>query len=444
MEWWMWFALIIGAFLFLLAIGLPVFLSFIAVNIIFIFIIWGGGIGMPQFIHSIFSSISTFVLLPIPLFIVLGDVLVFSGAFVKAIDVLDLWMARIGGRLCLIAIGAATIFSCISGSSMACTAMLGSLMLPEMLRRGYHKSIAVGSCMSGSLDMIIPPSALAVVLASLADISVGKLLISGLLPGFLIAGLYAGYILIRCKIQPSLAPPYVPNRVPWGEKIILTLKYVVPFLGIIAIVLGMILLGMATPTESAAMGTVASFLLVALYRKLTWKVVVMTFRNSLQISVMMFMILTGATTFGQILAYTGASQGLIRFILDYQLPPYGILLVMMLILLFLGTLMEQLAIMMVTVPIFMPIVKAFGWDPVWFGLLFLINMSVGMKSPPFGLCLFVMQGIAPPGITTMDIYKSVTPFILLDLLAIGIIVLFPEIATVVPDLDEKVRDRCGA
>ena len=288
--------------------------------------------------------------------------------------------------------------------------------------------------MSGSLDMIIPPSALAVVLASLADISVGKLLISGLLPGFLIAGLYAGYILIRCKIQPSLAPPYVPNRVPWGEKIILTLKYVVPFLGIIAIVLGMILLGMATPTESAAMGTVASFLLVALYKKLTWKVAVMTFRNALQISVMMFMILTGATTFGQILAYTGASQGLIRFILDYQLPPYGILLVMMLILLFLGTLMEQLAIMMVTVPIFMPIVKAFEWDPVWFGLLFLINMSVGMKSPPFGLCLFVMQGIAPPGITTMDIYKSVTPFILLDLLAIGIIVLFPEIATVVPDL----------
>jgi len=148
----------------------------------------------------------------------------------------------------------------------------------------------------------------------------------------------------------------------------------------------------------------------------------------------MFMILTGATTFGQILAYTGASQGLIRFILDYQLPPYGILLVMMLILLFLGTLMEQLAIMMVTIPIFMPIVKAFGWDPVWFGLVFLINMSVGMKSPPFGLCLFVMQGIAPPGITTMDIYKSVTPFILLDLLAIGIIVVFPEIATVVPNL----------
>ncbi|MEW6667116.1 MAG: TRAP transporter large permease [Thermodesulfobacteriota bacterium] len=434
MEWWMWFTLIIGAFLFLLAIGLPVFFAFIAVNIVFIFILWGGGIGMPQFIHSIFSSISTFVLLPIPLFIVLGDVLVFSGAFVKAIDVLDLWMSRIGGRLCLIAIGAATIFSCISGSSMACTAMLGSLMLPEMLRRGYHKSIAVGSCMSGSLDMIIPPSALAVVLASLADISVGKLLISGLLPGMVIAGLYAAYILIRCRIQPWLAPPYVPNRVPWGEKIILTIKYVLPFLAIIAIVLGMILLGMATPTESAAVGTVASFILVACFKKLTWNVAVTTFRNSLQISVMMFMILTGATTFGQILAYTGASQGLIRFIMDYQLPPYGILLAMMLLLLFLGTLMEQLAIMMVTIPIYMPVVKALEWDPVWFGLLFLVNMSVGMKTPPFGLCLFVMQGIAPPEIKAMDIYKSVTPFVLLDLLAILILALFPAIATVIPNL----------
>ena len=434
MEWWMWFLLIIGSFLVLLAIGLPVFLSFFAVNIVFIFILWGGGIGMPQFIHSIFSSISTVVRLPIPLFILLGEVLVFSGVFVKAIDVLDLWMARVEGRLCLIAIGAAPIVSCISGSSMACTAMLGSLMLPEMLRRGYHKSIAVGSCMSGSLDMIIPPSALAVVLAALADISVGKLLISGLLPGFLMAGLYAAYILIRCKLDPSLAPPYVPNRVSWPEKIILTLKYVFPFFVIIAIVLGMILLGMATPTESAAVGTLASFVLVALYKKLTWNVVIETIKGSLQISVMMFMILTGAATFGQILAYTGASQGLIRFILEYHLPPYGVLAAMMLILLFLGTLMEQVAIMMVTIPIFIPVVKTFGWDPIWFGLLFLVNMSVGMKSPPFGLCLFVMQGIAPPGITTMDVYKSVTPFILLDLVAIGILILFPQITTVLPNM----------
>jgi len=434
MDWWMWFVLIIGSFLFLLAIGFPVFLSFMAVNVVMIYILWGGAIGMAQFIHSIFSSVSTFVLLPIPLFILLGEVLVFSGVFIKAIDVLDLWMGRVGGRLCLITIGAATIFSCISGSSMACTAMLGSLMLPEMLRRGYHKSIAVGSCMSGSLDMIIPPSALAVVLGSLADVSIGKLLISGLLPGFLIAGLYAAYILIRCKMQPSIAPSYEPKRVPFKEKMILTVKYVLPFFVIIFLILGLIMLGMATPTESAAVGTVASFVLVALYRKLTWNVVKETIKGSLQISVMMFMILTGAAAFGQILAYTGASKGLLEFILGLDLPSYSILFVMMVILLFLGMLMEQMAIMMVTLPIFMPIVRSLGWDPVWFGLLYLINMSVGMKSPPFGLCLFVMQGVVPREISTMDVYKSVTPFILLDLLAISIIVLFPQIATVIPNL----------
>lgn len=434
MEWWMWFLLIIGSFLVLLAIGLPVFLAFMAVNIVCIYVIWGGGPGMSQFVHSIFSSISTFVLLPIPLFIIMGEILVFSGVFVKAIDVLDLWMGRISGRLCVISIGAATIFSCISGSSMACTAMLGSLLLPDMLRRGYHKSIAVGSCMAGSLDMIIPPSALAVVLGSLADISIGKLLISGLLPGLIMAGLYAAYIVTRCKIQPSIAPPYIPKRVSWSEKIILTIKYVVPFFVIIVIVLGVIILGLATPTESAAIGTLFSFILVALYKKLTWKVIIETVKGSLQITVMMFMILTGAQAFGQILAYTGASQGLLTFILGFHFPPYLVLAVMMFILLFLGMLMEQVAIMMVTIPIFMPLVRSLGWDPVWFGLLYLINMSAGMKSPPFGLCLFVMQGIVPPGISTMDIYKSVTPFILLDMVAITIFVFFPQIVTILPSL----------
>ena len=433
MDWWMWFTLIIGVFLILLAIGFPVFLSFMVINVVIIYILMGTA-GLSMFIHSIFSSISTFVLLPIPLFIVLGEILVFSGVFVKAIDVLDLWMARVAGRLCVIAIGAATIFSCISGSSIACTAMLGSLLLPEMLRRGYHKSIAVGSCMAGSLDMIIPPSALAVVLGSLADISIGKLLISGLLPGFLMAALYAAYILIRCKIQPSMAPPYAPESVSLSEKIILTIKYVVPFFVIIVIVLGVILFGWATPTESAAVGTLLSIILVALYKKLNWEVMRKTFEGALQISVMMFMILTGATAFGQILAYTGASQGLLKFILGFNFPPYIVLAVMMLILLFLGTLMEQVAIMMITIPIFMPIVRALGWDPIWFGLLYLVNMSVGMKSPPFGLCLFVMQGIVPPEISSMDVYKSVTPFIILDCIAITIFVLFPGIVTILPNL----------
>jgi len=285
--------------------------------------------------------------------------------------------------------------------------------------------------------MIIPPSALAVVLGSLADISVGKLLMSGLLPGLIMAGLYAGYIMVRVRLQPWIAPPYVPRVVGLWERVSGLFKYVFPFFVIIVIVLGVIFFGLATPTESAAIGTLLSMVLVGLYGKLSWGVLRRSFEGSLQISVMMFMILTGATAFGQILAYTGASQGLLNFILSYRIPPYAILAVMMLILIFLGMLMEQVAIMMVTIPIFFPIVRAFEWDPVWFGLLYLINMSVGMKSPPFGLCLFVMQGVVPSEISTMDIYRSVTPFILLDCLAITIFILFPDLVTVVPNLMKR-------
>jgi tripartite ATP-independent transporter DctM subunit len=434
MEWWMWFLLIIGSFLVLLGIGLPVFLSFMVINTVMIYILWGGVTGMTQFIHSMFSSVSTFVLLPVPLFVLMGEIIFQSGIFNNALDVLDLWMGRVRGRLCLLSVAGATIFSALSGSSMGTTAMLGSLLLPEMKRRGYDKSISIGSCMSGALAMIIPPSALAVILGSLADISIGKLLISGVLPGVLMAILYVAYIVIRCKIQPSIAPPYIPRKVPLTEMIIGTVKYVLPFGSIIFCVIGLIILGIATPTEAAAAGTLVSFILTAIYGKLNWNVIIRTVEGTLRVSIMMFTILTGATAFGQILNYTGASQGLLMFVLGLDLTPYALIFVMMGILIIMGMLMEQVSIMMVTIPIFMPIARALDFNPIWFGLLFLINMEIGMKSPPFGLCLFVMQGIVPPEISTMDIYKSVAPFIFMDILAITVVIFFPQIATFLPNL----------
>jgi tripartite ATP-independent transporter DctM subunit len=287
MEWWMWFLLIIGSFLVLLGIGLPVFLSFMVINTVMIYILWGGVTGMTQFIHSMFSSVSTFVLLPVPLFVLMGEIIFQSGIFNNALDVLDLWMGRVRGRLCLLSVAGATIFSALSGSSMGTTAMLGSLLLPEMKRRGYDKSISIGSCMSGALAMIIPPSALAVILGSLADISIGKLLISGVLPGVLMAILYVAYIVIRCKIQPSIAPPYIPRKVPLTEMIIGTVKYVLPFGSIIFCVIGLIILGIATPTEAAAAGTLVSFILTAIYGKLNWNVIIRTVEGTLRVSIMM-------------------------------------------------------------------------------------------------------------------------------------------------------------
>jgi len=254
MEWWVPLIFIVGIFLLLLAVGLPVFLAFTAVDVLGIYFLWGGSAGLSQLIHSIFSSISSFVLLPVPLFVLMGELLFQSGVFVRALDTLDKWMGRLPGRLCILSIGGGTLFSTLSGSSMGTSAMLGSLLLPEMEKRGYHKTIAIGSCMSGALAMIIPPSALAVIMGSLMEVSIGKLLISGVVPGLLMAALYVIYIVGRCALQPHLAPDYSPDKVPWSEKIIAFVKHVLPFGTIIFVVTGLIFAGLATPTESAGMG----------------------------------------------------------------------------------------------------------------------------------------------------------------------------------------------
>ena len=432
MEWWMILILIVGIFMLLLAAGLPVFLAFTVVDVVGIYLFWGGSKGLEQLIHSIFSSISSFVLLPVPLFVLMGELLFHSGVFVKALETLDKWMGRIPGRLCMLSVGGATLFSTLSGSSMGTSAMLGSLLLPEMEKRGYHKTIAIGSCMSGALAMIIPPSALAVVLGSLMEISIGKLLISGILPGLLMAAMYLAYIMLRCALQPSIAPDYVPQKTPWPDKIKAFLEHVLPFGAIIFVVTGLIFAGLATPTESAGMGVMTTAAVVAVYKKLNWGIIRSSVDSTLRITVMMFMILTGSTAFSQILAFTGASKGLVELVVSFPLPHIMIVAVMQGLMIVLGTFMEPVSIMMVTFPIFVPIIKALGFEPIWFGLLTLMNMEIGMKTPPFGLCLFVMKGVVPEGTTMMDIYKSVVPFVLIDMGAMLLILIFPSIAMVLP------------
>ncbi|MHB8766731.1 MAG: TRAP transporter large permease [Deferrisomatales bacterium] len=428
MEWWFVLSAIGGLFILLLGAGMPVFVAFTVVDVLFIYAIWGGATGLGQLTYSVFSSVSTFVLLPVPFFVLMGEILFHSGVFINALDTLDKWMGRLPGRLCVLSVAGGTVFSTLSGSSMGTSAMLGSLLLPDMERRGYHKTLAIGSCMSGALAMIIPPSALAVVLGSLAQISIGKMLIAGIIPGFLMAALYVTYIVGRCALQPRLAPDYAPAPVTWATKFRSLAVNVLPFGAIIFVVTGLIFAGLATPTESAALGVVATTLVVACYRKLSWGVLRKSIDSTLRISVMMFMILTGSTAFSQILAFTGASRGLVEFVLGFELPGMLLIVVMQGLMIVLGAFMEPVSIMMITLPIFMPIVKATGFDPVWFGLLTLINMEIGMKTPPFGLCLFVMKGVARPGTTMADIYRSAAPYVALDLLAMLIIMWFPGIA----------------
>ena len=434
MEWWLMLLLIVGLFLLLLGIGLPVFLAFTVIDVLGIYFLWGGAAGLSQLIHSIFSSVSSFVLLPVPLFVLMGELLFHSGTFVRALDNLDKWMGRIPGRLCLLSVGGATLFSTLSGSSMGTSAMLGSLLLPEMEKRGYHKTISIGSCMSGALAMIIPPSALAVIVGSLAEVSIGKLLIAGLVPGIFIAVLYLLYIVLRCRLQPSVAPEYSPETVAFSEKLWGFVKYVLPFGTIVFVVTGLIFAGLATPTESAGMGVVTTAGVIACYRGLSFDVVKKAVNATLRITVMMFMILTGSMAFSQILAFTGASRGLVEWVVGFDFSHLLVVIVMQALIVVLGTFMEAVSIMMITFPIFMPIIEALGFDPIWFGLLVLINMEIGMKTPPFGLCLFVMKGVVPEGTTMMDIYRSVVPFITIDMVAMLAIMFYPPIAMYLPSL----------
>lgn len=437
MEWWMILALIFIGLMFLFIIGMPVAFSFLLINIIGVYLLWGGEAGLTQLIRSVYRSVSTFSLLPVPLFILMGEIMFRSGIAPKMMDTLDKWLGRIPGRLSMLAIGGGTLFSTLSGSAMAGCAMLGSVLVPEMEKRGYKKQMSIGPILgSGGLAIMIPPSALGVLLASLSRISVGGMLMAIILPGIIMALLYTIYIVIRCLLQPELAPSYEVERTPLKEKIILTCKYVLPLGGIVFLVIGLMFVGIATPTESAALGALGCFLLVFIYKGFDWKTVSSSISHTLRITVMMFMIMTGAMAFSQILAFSGASSGLVEMAGSVSANPMVVLVFMQIILLFMGIFMEPLTILMVTLPIYMPIIKTLGFDPLWFGTIMLINMEMATTTPPFGLVLFVMKGVAPAGTTMGDIYKAGFPFLVCDAIAMGLIMVFPSLALYLPGLME--------
>ncbi|MCK5205985.1 MAG: TRAP transporter large permease subunit, partial [Desulfobacterales bacterium] len=392
MEWWLIFLLIMISLLFLFAINVPVAFSFLFVNMAAAFFLWGGQKGLDQIILSIYGSVINFTMLPIPLFILMGEVMFRSGIAPKMIETIDKWLGSIPGRLSLMAVLSGTLFSTLSGSSMASTAMLGSVLVPEMEKRGYKKPMSIGPILgSGGLAIMIPPSALGVILASLARFSVGDLLIAIIIPGFIMAGLYMAYVIIRSFLQPHLAPAYVVAQIPLSEKIWDSIRYILPLGSIVFLVIGLIFLGVATPTESAALGALGCFVLAFLYRGLSWKVLKITFVGTIRTTVMIFVILSASVAFSQIMAYTGATNKLIAFITKLSLSPIMLVVAMQIVMLFMGTFLEAMPIMMITIPIFMPIIQALHINPIWFGVVMLLNMEMAMTSPPFGLSLFVMK-----------------------------------------------------
>jgi tripartite ATP-independent transporter DctM subunit len=435
MSWQMAALLLLGGSTAFLFLGMPVAFSFIAINIIGAFLFLGGEAGLAQIVRNSVVSVMNFSLTPIPLFILMGEVLFHTGIALKVIDGVERLIRRVPGRLAVVAVVAGTVFSAISGSTIATTAMLGSLMLPLMLSRGYHPTMAAGPIMAiGAVDMLIPPSALTVLLGSLSGISISKLLIGGIVPGLMLSVAFVAYIVVRAKLTPSLAPPTPFEQRSRWESWRLFLFYAVPLVGIFAVVVGAMSAGIATPTESAALGAFATIIMAMLYRAMTIEALMKALKGTTVISGMILFIILGATTFSQILSFSGATEGLVSAIIGQGLSTFAVVALMMAILIFLGIFVDQVSMMLITLPVFMPLVQKLGIDPIWFGVLFLICMQLGLLLPPHGLLLMTMRGVAPPEVTMADIFRAVVPYILMSLLLLVLLLLVPGIATWLPSV----------
>jgi len=434
-PWYETLALLFGVLTVLLLVGLPAGFAFLAINLVGAVIYLGGEAGLMQVVRNGVASITNFSLTPIPFFVLMGEVLFHTGVAMKAIDAFDNLVWRMPGRLAVIAVVAGTVFSAISGSTVATTALLGGLLMPEMLRRGYQPRMAMGPIMAiGGVDMLIPPSALTVLLGSLAGISISGLLVAGVVPGMLLAALFVGWIVVRCVMQPSLAPSFEHERVSGWRRWRPLVVYVTPLVAIFVVVIASMTAGWATPTESAAVGAAATVLVAVAYRAMTVRALMRSLTGTAAISGVILFIIIGATTFSQILSFSGATNGLVSLVQGAGLPPYAVLIGMMAILLVLGCFVDQVSMMLITLPFFMPLVQHFGWDPLWFGVMFLICMQLGLLTPPFGMLLFTMRGVAPKEIPTREIFAAVMPYVGFGLLMLALVMAFPPLATWLPKL----------
>lgn len=435
MEWYFVIATVLGPLLVLMVLGLPVAFAFLAVNLVGSYMLMGGLSGVKQVVLNSVDSVSSFTLVPIALFMIMGEVMFQSRVAIDLMDALDKWFGRIRGRLALMAVGGGVLFSTLTGNSMGSIALLGSTLTPEMEKRGYKKPMSLGPILGSSgLAIMIPPSSLAVVLGVIAEMPISKILIGIIVPGLLMAFLYLVYIIGRCTLQPHLAPAFDVPPVKFSEKLHATAVNILPLTLVVFSVVGVIFLGLATPSEAAATGAFATLALAMLKRRLDWDVFSRSIFSSANISVMVLLIVSGAVTFSQLMAFTGATSGMVDAVLALDVSSSMIVFMMIVMVILLGMFIGPLPIMLITLPVFIPVVLEYGYDPIWFAAMYLVAIETGATSPPFGAALFVMKAVAPKGTSMADIYRAAVPFIICDLLAILILFFFPELVTVPVDM----------
>lgn len=433
-DWVLTLSLFIGSIVGLMMIGVPVAIAFLLVNMVAAFLIMRSFDGVMQVVDNATDLLTSYILAPVPLFLLMGALFFHTGLAYRMFTALDQLLGRLPGRLSFLTVIGGTGFSTLTGSSLANAAMLGSLLVPEMKKRGYKLHMSMGPILgTGGLAILIPPSALIVLLGSVAQVDVGKLLLAGVLPGFVLAVLYALTIAIQLIIDPSAAPGYEQPRATLVEKLRTITINIIPMLGIVVVVVGMIVGGLATPTESAAFGVVAVIVLAVGYRSMSMDAVRKSLHSTVVVSGSLFFILVGSSVFSQLLAFSGASSGFMAWATGLAENRYLLLLFMFCVLLALGMFMDQVSMMLIAVPVMFPLAAQLGFDPVWFGIVFLMAMEMSLTTPPFGLLLFIVKGMAPPGTSFRQVVMAAVPFLVADAVLVLLLVLFPALALWLPN-----------
>ncbi len=426
--------LIFGCMLILLATGIPVSFALGGVALFFTYFLWGPkALGTIAF--AAYDNWSASILIAAPLFLLMGTMLQESGIADEVYEMFYLWMGGLKGGLAIGTVIICTIFAAIMGISGASTITMGLIALPSMFKRGYDKNIVLGSIAAGGvLGILIPPSVIMIVYAMIARESVGELFAGGIVPGLLLAGLYIIYIGIRSYFQPEIGPSLPRDeRASWHDKFISLRAVILPII-LIVLVLGTIYSGICTPTEASAIGAMGAFICTAIKKKLsfavTWKAMTRTF----MLVGMVSWILLGASLFNSLYRAVGAQNLIMTLVGDLGLAPFTVVILMMLSMFFLGMLMDDFAVVMLCAPIYVPIVRSLGFDTLWFAILFMVNMQMAYLTPPYGFNLFYVKSIVPSEITMGDIYRSVVPFVGLQILALILVMIFPQIAIWLPGL----------
>jgi tripartite ATP-independent transporter DctM subunit len=384
---------------------------------------------------------NNYVLVAIPLFILMAQLLDRSQVAEQLFEALYIVLGGLKGGLGLAVVVVCTVFAATTGIIGASVVAMGLLATPALMSKGYQKELTAGIiCSSGTLGILIPPSIMMVVyggLTGLKETSVGNLFAGAIFPGLILAGLYFLYILIRCTLNPKLGPPISKSEAgKWtaAQKLVMTLKSLIPPLALILAVMGTILAGIATPTEAAGLGAAGAAILALANRKLNWTVIRDASYATAKTTAMVMMLFIGGKFFSTVFLFMGGGDVVADLMIGSGLNEWVILAIMMLIVFLMGMFIDWAAILLITVPIFMPIVLEIGFDPLWFSLLMCVNLQTSFVTPPFGYALFYFAGVAPKGYSMMHIYRGIMPFVILQLLGLAILVLFPSVITWLPDL----------